>query len=107
MNFKNHLFTITTILLLIISCQNKKEDTIQIVNLKCQNRIDPLGIDNIQPKLSWNLESFFRNKKQSSYQILVSDSQEALSKNKGDLWDTQKVNSRIHSDTIRRKRTHK
>jgi alpha-L-rhamnosidase len=93
MNFKNYLFIVTAILLFSISCQNKKEETIQIVNLRCENRIDPLGIDNIEPKLSWNLESILRNKKQSAYQILVSDSQEALSKNKGDLWDTQKVNS--------------
>jgi alpha-L-rhamnosidase len=92
MNFKNQLYLITIILLLIISCQ-KTETSIQIDNLTCENRIDPLGIDILQPKLSWNLKSLFRNKNQSAYQILVSDSQDELSKNRGDLWDTQKVNS--------------
>ena len=92
MNFKNQLYLITIILLLNISCQ-KKEASVQIVNLRCENRINPLGIDVIRPKLSWNLESFLRNKKQSAYQILVADTQEALLKNNGDRWDSEKVNS--------------
>jgi len=66
---------------------------VKVVNLRCENRIDPLGIDVLSPHLSWNLESELRNKKQSAYQILVSDSKEALIKDNGNLWDTKKANS--------------
>ena len=92
MNAKKFLFITIGFLLLNISCQ-KEEASVQIFNLKCENRIDPLGIDVVQPKLSWNLESLLRNKIQSAYQILVTDSQETLSKNLGNLWDSQKVKS--------------
>lgn len=92
MNTKKFLFITIGFLLLNISCQ-KKEVPVQIFNLKCENRINPLGIDLVQPKLSWNLESLLRNKKQSAYQILVADSPETLSNNLGNLWDTQKVKS--------------
>jgi len=87
-----YIFVTLSLILLTIACQ-KKDASVQIVNLRCENRIDPLGIDITRPMLSWNLESTHRNKKQSAYQIIVSSSQEALSKNDGDIWDSQKVNS--------------
>ncbi len=76
----------------ISSCQ-KSTDSIRVVNPQCENRIDPLGIDALSPRLSWNSESSFRNKKQSAYQIIVSDTHESLANDKGNLWDTNKVNS--------------
>lgn len=74
------------------SCQ-KGEILIKAVNPRCENRIDPLGIDVLNPHFSWNSESTFRNKKQSAYQILVADSEETLTENVGNLWDTDKINS--------------
>src|SRR4051794_25289367 len=62
-------------------------------SLKCEYRIDPLGIDTMKPRLSWILVSQERAQKQSAYRILVASSPEQLRKRAGDLWDTAKVTS--------------
>ncbi|MCS7254221.1 MAG: family 78 glycoside hydrolase catalytic domain [Armatimonadota bacterium] len=65
-------------------------------NLRCEYRINPVGIDVGNPRLSWTLESKehgARGKRQSAYRILVASSLENLNKDIGDLWDTGKVES--------------
>jgi alpha-L-rhamnosidase len=62
--------------------------------LRCEYRIDPLGIDSDHPRLSWILEatsSSARALSQSSYQILVASSPEVLAADKGDLWDSGRI----------------
>ena len=61
--------------------------------LKCEYRVNPLGIDTLQPRLSWWLESPERGQKQTSYQVLAATTSELLAKDKGDLWDSGKVSS--------------
>ena len=61
--------------------------------LRCEYLIDPLGIDVLKPRLSWVLESNLRNQTQSGYQILVASNLDLINADKGDLWDTGKVNS--------------
>ena len=96
---KNKLvfFKMSFLLILMISlvkCNSQKEKSvIKVINTRCENRIDPLGIDELNPHLSWNLESSSRNNKQSAYQILASNSIEMLIENKDILWDSKKVNS--------------
>ena len=62
-------------------------------DLKCEYRVNPLGIDVANPRLSWVLESAQRGTVQTAYQILVSSSDDALAHDKGDLWDSGKVES--------------
>jgi len=62
--------------------------------LKCEYRIDPLGIDALKPRLSWILESRRRGQVQGAYQILVADSLASLAADRGDLWDSGRVASR-------------
>ena len=61
--------------------------------LRCEYRINPLGIDEASPRLTWRVESKKRGAKQSAYHILVASSAEQLAKNTGDLWDSGKVTS--------------
>jgi alpha-L-rhamnosidase len=66
------------------------------VDLRCEYRKNPLGIDALQPRLSWILpptEPGTRGQMQTAYEILVAGSEERLHANQGDLWDTGKVNS--------------
>lgn len=67
--------------------------SLTLKNLRCENRTNPLGIDENQPQLSWMLESEIRAQKQTAYQILVATSADQLSEDTGDLWDTGKVES--------------
>ena len=61
--------------------------------LKCEYRLDPLGIDTAHPRLSWILESRRRAQVQGAYQVLVADSPEALAADRGNLWDSGRVAS--------------
>ena len=63
----------------------------QIKNLKCENLIDPLGIDVVSPRLSWYSESPERMQVQTAYQIIVASSIDKLKVNNGDLWDSKKI----------------
>ena len=60
-------------------------------NLRCENRINPLGIDAIKPRLSWNMISSEHNQSQSAYRILVASTPGRLKGNEGDLWDSGKI----------------
>ncbi|MDF7823432.1 glycoside hydrolase family 78 protein [Pontiellaceae bacterium B12227] len=62
-------------------------------HLRCEYHVNPLGLDVLQPRLSWQLESDERNQQQSAYRILVASSPEKLEKNEGDLWDSGDVRS--------------
>ena len=64
-------------------------------DLRCEYRVNPLGIDNTSPRLSWKLkqENPERGQKQTAYQILVASSLDNLESNNGDVWDSGKVDS--------------
>ena len=62
-------------------------------DLQCEYLENPLGIDVLQPRLGWRIESNQRAQKQTAYRILVASSRDTLDKNIGDLWDTGRVNS--------------
>ncbi|MAG13952.1 MAG: hypothetical protein CMN78_05095 [Spirochaetales bacterium] len=57
----------------------------------CEYEKNPIGIDVIQPRFSWQLESGKRGDSQSAYRILVASKLELLQQNTGDKWDTGKV----------------
>ncbi len=58
------------------------------VHLRCESRVNPLGIDAAQPTLSWQSDSTQRNWKQSAYEILVATSPDELKSGKGNIWDS-------------------
>ncbi len=63
------------------------------VELKCEYMSNPLGIDVVVPRLTWQLAGDGRNISQSAYQILVADTEAALQSDEGNLWDSGKVES--------------
>ncbi|MEO5887828.1 MAG: alpha-L-rhamnosidase, partial [Anaerolineales bacterium] len=63
-----------------------------VSNLTCEYRINPLGIDVLQPRLSWQLESDQRGTRQTAYRIFAAASETALSGGSV-LWDSGKVAS--------------
>ncbi|MCZ4222576.1 family 78 glycoside hydrolase catalytic domain [Pedobacter rhodius] len=64
-------------------------------NLKCELYSNPLGIDVLQPGLSYTITSDLtsRDIQQTAYQIIVSGSAQDLQKDNGNLWNSGKVNS--------------
>jgi len=57
----------------------------------CGYAVNPLGIDDGHPQLSWRLESTARAQMQGAYQIQVSSRPEFSVSHPADLWDTGKV----------------
>ena len=73
---------------------------IRVENLRCEYRVNPQGIDLLQPRLSWTLEAApgARGVAQSAYRVLVASTPEILAGDRGDLWDSGRVewNRQIH-----------
>ncbi|MGB9717303.1 MAG: family 78 glycoside hydrolase catalytic domain [Thermoproteota archaeon] len=61
--------------------------------LRCEYRVNPLGVDVLKPRLSWIVESSERGQFQTAFQIIVSSTRANLEKDIGDLWDSGKVQS--------------
>jgi alpha-L-rhamnosidase len=61
--------------------------------LRCEYVVNPMGVDSVAPRLFWIDESGERGQRQTGYQILVASSEKNLAADKGDLWDSGKVNS--------------
>jgi alpha-L-rhamnosidase len=66
---------------------------VTVNELRCEYRVNPLGIDVVEPRLSWTLQSEQRGQEQKAYQVVVASGEKNLQKNQGDLWDSGKVSS--------------
>ena len=72
------------------SSQNSQTE---IVALKCQSALNPIGVDTTTPKFSWLVKSRERGQSQTAYQLLVSDNLEDISRDNGNLWDSGTIRS--------------
>ncbi|MBN2118662.1 MAG: glycoside hydrolase family 78 protein [Anaerolineales bacterium] len=64
-----------------------------ISHLTCEYRTNPLGIDVLQPRLSWQMQSDRRGARQTAYQIIAAPSEASLDGSIGILWDGGKIES--------------
>jgi alpha-L-rhamnosidase len=58
---------------------------VKVKNLRCENRIDPIGLDILFPRFSWQLESVERNQTQTAYEIRV-----GMKSSKNEFWNSGK-----------------
>ena len=73
---------------------NEKTSPFYLAELKCENLIDPLGIDNVTPHFSWKLKGDGWKDGQTYYEIQVASDSILLVQNKADLWNTGKLKSK-------------
>ncbi|MDR0757605.1 MAG: family 78 glycoside hydrolase catalytic domain [Tannerella sp.] len=64
---------------------------VAVENLRCEYMKDPLGIDILRPRFSWEMVSDETGKKQKAYQILVSTDVSALAEDRADAWNSKKT----------------
>ena len=76
---------------LLVQCLHVTAAVIE--NLRCEYLHNPLGVDALNPRLSWELASNRRGEVQTAYRVLVASSQELLKQDKCDLWDSGRVAS--------------
>jgi alpha-L-rhamnosidase len=62
----------------------------EVRGLRCEYRVNPLGIDVPQPRLSWVIESARRGERQTAYQVLVASSPGLLAQDQGDLFHCER-----------------
>jgi alpha-L-rhamnosidase len=78
--------------LVVLSCE-RPEPFKQPNNLRCEYQVNPLGIDDLKPGLSWFVNDTNRGAIQTAYHILVASDPDVLKKDIGDVWDSKKVES--------------
>ncbi len=64
-----------------------------IDTLRCEYRVDPLGMDVAQPRLSWLMRDDRRGARQTAFRIVVASTPERLAQDQGGLWDSGRIAS--------------
>ena len=69
----------------------RAQSSIHPQNLRCEYLVDPEGIDEVSPRLSWTLAATNLHQygqRQTAYKILVSTSIKNVNEDIGDCWNT-------------------
>src|SRR6476659_7425235 len=88
-----HVRSICCALLLLSGMPAYNQSGAKIKELKCEHLADPIGIDDDQPRLSWQMEDSTMGAAQTAYRVVVDKDSFAISKLSGTVWDTKKVNA--------------
>ncbi len=65
----------------------------KVVKIVCEYHTNPVGIDVLKPRLSWQMTAEGQNVKQVAYEIRVAKTESELESNKNLLWTSGKVSS--------------
>jgi len=66
-------------------------DSNEVYQLKTENMVTPLAVDEKNPVFSWKLNMNGYGRSQSAYQIVVATSEEKALAGEGDMWNSGKV----------------
>ena len=70
---------------------------LKLADLSCEYLSNPLGLDVVQPRLTWRMTAGTgnaeRGQRQTAYRVLVASSERLLRQHQGDLWDSGEVAS--------------
>ena len=86
------LFAVT--LCMITGCA--ANGSLKPVDIRCESRTDPMGIDVGRPRLSWTLlptDDRLRGLRQNAYRVQVASSAAKLAAGQADVWDSGQVHS--------------
>src|SRR5262245_39825189 len=67
--------------------------TLTIIHLRCEYLVNPLGIDERFPRLSWMLSSGRRGARQIAYRVRVTSTADKLASGECDRWDSGRIES--------------
>jgi alpha-L-rhamnosidase len=80
-----------SVLLLLLSPASWAQ--LSVSTLKTENRVNPVGLDDTQPYLSWVLNDTRRNARQTAYEVRVGTDAAALLRGQALVWASGKVAS--------------
>ncbi len=77
----------------LAGCAGVPGQGIIVRELRCEYTVNPEGIDETSPRLTWIMDSAERGQRQTAYRVLVASSPQLLAADTGDLWDSGRVAS--------------
>ena len=95
------IFTLTFASMVVMTRaaeQRPGPEGLTAMELRCEMRNDPLGIQSTAPRLSWIIQSPARGERQVAYHVLAASSRDLLQPGRADLWDSgrRKSDESIH-----------
>ncbi len=79
------------IALLLLLTQTSFAQKLLVVDLSCEHKTDPMGVDIMEPRFSWKINGTGRNIMQTAYSIRVATAKNFTAKNI--IWQSGKINS--------------
>lgn len=64
-----------------------------VYRLLCEQEENPIGIETMQPRFSWQTNAVERNFEQTAWQVLVADTPDKLEADNGNVWDSGRTAS--------------
>jgi len=92
----NALVALVMVLVGVWSASATADCSLNPVELRVEHLVNPLGIDDTQPRLSWKLraaEDHLRDLNQTAWHVMVAGTEDALLRGEADLWDSGRVES--------------
>ena len=86
------IFFLLFFVLIVLSANRALAQQLAVYGLTCEYKVNPLGIDSQQPRLSWKIHSGQNNVVQTAYEIRVSTEQNKWSKSVV-AWQSGKIAS--------------
>lgn len=68
----------------------KRSENFRVFDLRSEYQVNPIGID-VSPRLSWRIQSDYRDFSQMAYQVIVASSLTKLNEEQADVWNSGKV----------------
>ncbi|MFO7934449.1 MAG: glycoside hydrolase family 78 protein [Bacteroidales bacterium] len=81
------------VFMLVLVPRLHAEAGLQVTSLKTDYKTDPIGTDNISPRLSWIIQSDRMNTMQESYEIRAALDARDLARGRDLIWETGRVSS--------------
>lgn len=85
---KSRICFVLFLLQVVLLLHAKSTSDFGIYEITCEQQIEPLGVETQSPRFSWKIASQQRGYRQSSYRVLVAETEEALKNEMGDVWDS-------------------
>ncbi len=105
MKLKNNIYHYCELAILlvvfvgILSCEKTENKDCKVVELKVDHSVKPIGTDNSNPLMLWQMQDSRIGAKQTAFQVLVSTSVDNLKRGKADVWDSGKQIGNVNKVT--------
>ena len=91
---KIRIFILLLLIPSVFGCTTQNDKPVpELINLRTEYLPNPFGMDVLNPRLSWQMKKDVRGARQSAYRIMAATSDQLLSAETPDLWDTGKIDS--------------